>query len=398
MAPGDLPAKPERSCRRRSGRSSIGAPRAFRRRRSSRWPKPRSWVAAFGSPTFAQSGPSSGPPVTPPCWRKRWVQPPVRGCYGVSARHRRRLPLQPRAGPRVRCRDALTDSAASCQCGHRGDHDRRRRPAGRESPNPGPSCPRCGRRDASTRFSIGAARAALAANAPEEAIRLVEAALGAATTPTERVALLRARDDALAAARRPEERLESIAELSALAEAAGDVTLEMDVMLRRAAALRAAEQQERAAELARAVRTRATGVGDRSAELAACMELGQDLMRATIGEGFTATPLESDLDGAQEAYARAAALAEELGDRRTLAHATRELGVSRFRRCGRGSSNASRRTNTSKSSRRSPRERHCSTSFAPLPSIPSWCWPSRGSSALSSSSPSSPTGGERCRR
>jgi len=57
------------------------------------------------------------------------------------------------------------------------------------------------------------------------------------------------------------------------------------------------------------------------------MELGQDLMRATIGEGFTATPLESDLDGAEEAYARAAALAEELGDKRTLAHATRELGV-----------------------------------------------------------------------
>jgi tetratricopeptide (TPR) repeat protein len=179
----------------------------------------------------------------------------------------------------------------------------------------------------STRFSIGAARAALAANAPEEAIRLVDAALGAATTPNDRVALLRARDDGLAAVRRPEERLESIAELSALAEAAGDVTLEMDVMLRRAAALRAAEQQERAAELARGVRARASAVGDRPAELAACLELGQDLMRATIGEGFTATPVESDLDGAEEAYARAAALAEELGDKRTLAHATRELGV-----------------------------------------------------------------------
>ena len=32
------------------------------------------------------------------------------------------------------------------------------------------------------------------------------------------------------------------------------------------------------------------------------MELGQDLLRSTLGEGYAPTPLEADFDGADEAY------------------------------------------------------------------------------------------------
>src|SRR5438093_1094177 len=80
----------------------------------------------------------------------------------------------------------------------------------------------------------------------------------------------------------PRDRLEGLAELAALAEALGDSHLELDVRLRRAAALRTAEEYDRAAQLAREVRELATERHDRGAELAACMELGQDLVRATV--------------------------------------------------------------------------------------------------------------------
>jgi O-acetylhomoserine/O-acetylserine sulfhydrylase-like pyridoxal-dependent enzyme len=65
---------------------------------------------------------------------------------------------------------------------------------------------------------------------------------------------LEARDRALDMLRRPSDRLEGLAELSALAEALGDSHLELDVRLRRAAALRTAEEYDRAAQLAREVR------------------------------------------------------------------------------------------------------------------------------------------------
>ena len=92
------------------------------------------------------------------------------------------------------------------------------------------------------RFSIEASRNALAANAPEEVLRVVELALPSAATPQERVDLLEARDRALDMLRRPSDRLEGLAELAALAEALGDSHLELDVRLRRAAALRGAEE------------------------------------------------------------------------------------------------------------------------------------------------------------
>jgi DNA-binding CsgD family transcriptional regulator len=177
------------------------------------------------------------------------------------------------------------------------------------------------------RFSIDAAAAALAAHAPEEVLRVVEVALPQAATPQERLGLLTARDDALAMLRRPADRLEGLSELAALAEALGDPSVDLDVTLRRSAALRLSQQEERAAELAARVRVLAVERGDRAAELAACVALGQAILHAGLGEGFTPSAAEVDLDAAEEAYERAAALAEELGDVPMLAAATRELGV-----------------------------------------------------------------------
>ncbi|MDQ4148521.1 MAG: AAA family ATPase [Actinomycetota bacterium] len=181
--------------------------------------------------------------------------------------------------------------------------------------------------ESAARLSIEAARAALAARAPEEVLRIVELALTAAAAPLDRVELLLAQDQALEMLRRPEERLEGLAELAALAVALGDAHLELQIMLRRAAALRLSNDADAAVQLAREVRRLAEGRGDRTAELAACLELGQALFRTPLGESFVPTASEIDLDGAEEAYERARTLAEELGDLRSLAGATRELGV-----------------------------------------------------------------------
>lgn len=176
------------------------------------------------------------------------------------------------------------------------------------------------------RFSISGARAALDSRAAEEVLRIVDQGLPAASAPQDRVALLTSRDEALGMLRRSADRLEGLAELAALAEALGDSHLELDVKLRRAAALRVAEDEDQAAELARSVREVAHERGDRAAELAACLELGQDLLRIPLGESFSA-PSEVDLEAAGEAFDRARVLAEELGDVAAQAAALRELGV-----------------------------------------------------------------------
>jgi DNA-binding NarL/FixJ family response regulator len=176
------------------------------------------------------------------------------------------------------------------------------------------------------RFSIAAARAALEARAAEEVLRIVDQALPAASEPQDRVALLVAQDEALDMLRRPADRPEGLAELGALADALGDSHLALDVKLRRAAALRVAGEEDEAAELATAVRGLAADEGDRRAELAACLELGQSLLRSPLGESFGA-PGDVDLDGAEDAYLRACELARELDDVAALAAATRELGV-----------------------------------------------------------------------
>lgn len=177
------------------------------------------------------------------------------------------------------------------------------------------------------RFSKQATRNALESNAPEEVMRVVDLALPAASAPQDRVELLQARDEALDMLRRAGDRLEGLAELAALAEALGDSHLELDVQLRRAAALRASEEHEGAADLARRVRELAAKRGDKEAELAACLELGQALLTTPLGEAGTVSPHDGDLDGGEEAYARAGELAEELGDEASLAATLRELGV-----------------------------------------------------------------------
>jgi DNA-binding NarL/FixJ family response regulator len=183
------------------------------------------------------------------------------------------------------------------------------------------------------RFSRQAIANALTANAPEEVLRIVDLALPIASTPQDRVALLKGRDEALDMLRRPADRLQGLAELAALVEALGDPGLEMEVQLRRAAALRLSEEWDQAADLARRVRERAAQLGDRRAELDACLELGQDLLHAAIGEAYSLpTPEEFDPSGGEEAYERAAQLAEQLGEDASLAAALRELGVIDFAR------------------------------------------------------------------
>jgi DNA-binding NarL/FixJ family response regulator len=180
------------------------------------------------------------------------------------------------------------------------------------------------------RFSLQAIGNALETSAPEEVLRVIELALPLASTPQDRVALLEARDKAFDMLRRPSERLETLAELAALAEALGDSRLETEVQLRRAAALRVSEEWDQATDLARRVRDLAKSRGDTRAELAASLELGQDLMRSAIGEGYTLSFVDVDPKGAEEAYRRAEELAEELGDDASLAAASRELGTIAF--------------------------------------------------------------------
>ena len=182
------------------------------------------------------------------------------------------------------------------------------------------------------RFSIDAAAAALASNAPEEALRLVEQALLVVTSPADRRTLLATRDDAYAVLRRTGERLDGLTELAALAEAMRDPAIELDVQLRRASALRASHDDDAAAELARRVRARAAERGDARMELRATLELGQALLQAPIGESFGAPAIEVDLDAAEEAYRRAIELAERVGDDASLAAALREIGMIDFAR------------------------------------------------------------------
>lgn len=174
------------------------------------------------------------------------------------------------------------------------------------------------------RFSIAAARAALAAHAPEEAVRLVDAARPLASSPSERADLLRVRDDALAVLGRGEERVPILAELAALAGALEDPEIELEVTLRRASAARLTEEWEQAAELAASAVEAASEPG---ARLQALLELGQARLRSPLGEAYSPNYEEVDLDAAEEAYAEAAELARELDDERVLAQILREQGV-----------------------------------------------------------------------
>ncbi|MDP9237600.1 MAG: AAA family ATPase [Chloroflexota bacterium] len=178
----------------------------------------------------------------------------------------------------------------------------------------------------SARYAVEAARAALASNAPEEVLRAVDLALTLASAPHDRITLLSLRDDAMDMLRRPQDRLENLAELAALADALGDDRLEMQVWLRRAAALRQSDEYDGAAELARRAAECAHDIGDAATELAASLSLGQALLQSELGEGFVPSAAEINLDAAEIPFQRAAVLAEELGDDAALAAASRELG------------------------------------------------------------------------
>jgi DNA-binding CsgD family transcriptional regulator len=177
------------------------------------------------------------------------------------------------------------------------------------------------------RYSIEAARAALQAHAPEEAIRAIDVARPAAATPRDRAELLCIRDDALAILGRGKERMATLAEMAALAKALGDTALELEVTVRRASAARLTGEYEQAADLATQALTVAEQRHDDRMALKAEMELGQARMRTSLGESFMPAPTEVDLDGAAEAFERAAALASRLADQPSLAAARRELGV-----------------------------------------------------------------------
>ena len=176
------------------------------------------------------------------------------------------------------------------------------------------------------RYSIEAARVAIDRNAPDETLRLVDESLASAQNPRNRVELLRLRDDALEALRRPAERLHSLPQLAALAEALGDPGIEIDVTLRRAAALRLSGEEERAVELAEEARDRAREAGDRRLELRAVLELGQAALRSPLGQAAGPSVTGDEMDRAEEAYEQATSLAAEVEEPNLEAAAWRELG------------------------------------------------------------------------
>lgn len=191
-----------------------------------------------------------------------------------------------------------------------------------------------GRRDLCVKFSLQAAEAAFHAKAPDEVLRLVQMAQTVASSPQDRVLLLCLQDDALEMLHRQDQRQQGLSELGALADAMADTHLELQVRLRRAAALRLSRDEDGAAEIARRVQESAAEQGDEAAELAAFLEIGQDLLRTELGAGYVSTSSEADLDGAEKAFKSALALAERLHDDSMLAAASRELGtitVSRIR-------------------------------------------------------------------
>ncbi len=185
---------------------------------------------------------------------------------------------------------------------------------------------KAGNSDRAVSVAVAAAKAALEGSAPEESIRLIDAALPVASEPEVRIEMLRVKDDALNVLERGMDRTANLAEMAALTGAIASKGLESEVKLRRASASRAIEDFETAAELATSVRETAVELGDLELEIKACFELGQALTQTPIGEGYW--PLgEVDLDRAEEAYSRAAEIAREVGSRSDEAVALRELSV-----------------------------------------------------------------------
>jgi class 3 adenylate cyclase/tetratricopeptide (TPR) repeat protein len=190
---------------------------------------------------------------------------------------------------------------------------------------------KAGDQEKAVESALEAARAAMDVSAPEESVRLIDATLPAASQPSDRIEMLRVKDDALAILDRGMDRLANLAEMTALTGAVTSENLENEVKLRRASASRSNEDFDLAAELAQAVRSSARASDDPQLELAACLELGQAITRSPIGESYVPL-IEIDLDAAQEAFDRALELAREIGDRSGEADALRELALVEFGR------------------------------------------------------------------
>jgi predicted ATPase/class 3 adenylate cyclase len=173
---------------------------------------------------------------------------------------------------------------------------------------------------------IRAAQTAIGMSAPEEAVRLIDLTLPAASEPEKRIEMLRLKDDALAVLERGVERMANLAEMTALSGAVSDPGLDAEVRLRRASAARANEDYDLAAELAQGVCAVAETSGNRSLELSACLELGQAITRSPIGEGYI-TAVEVDIEAAADAYRRALQIAREIGARAEEADSLRELAM-----------------------------------------------------------------------
>ena len=242
----------------------------------------------------------------------------------------RRLQLPARAGPRLRGRGADAGAAPRDPRGDRGAAPVAARPSPASLPLLAHHAKAAGDAAVCVRFSVEASRNALAANAPEEVLRVVEVALPSAATPQERLDLLEARDRAFDMLRRPSDRLEGLAEL---ARARGGAR-RLAPRARRPAPPRRGAAHGRGVRPGGRARARGpgarAGAGRREAELAACMELGQDLLRRTAGEAFTPPAREVDLDGAEEAF-RA---------RRRARGGARRRRDARARRSGRSASSA----------------------------------------------------------
>lgn len=178
---------------------------------------------------------------------------------------------------------------------------------------------------------LEAARAAMALSAPEESIRLVDTTLPVASSPEDRIEMLRVKDDALAVLDRGMDRLANLAEMTALSSAVDSADLDSEVKLRRASASRTNEDFDVAEELASQVLEVAEAGGDKELELSACLELGQAITRSPLGESYVPL-LEIDLDKAEAAFRRARDTAVDLGDRQREADALRELAVVEYGR------------------------------------------------------------------
>ena len=185
---------------------------------------------------------------------------------------------------------------------------------------------RAGDQEQAVISGMKAAQMAMDMSAPEEAIRLIDSTLTAASDPESRIGMLRIKDDALAVLDRDVERMANLAEMTALVSATSAPGLDSEVKLRKASAARTGEDYDLAVELARSVRTSAEASEDRELELKACLEMGQALTRSPIGEGYW-PPVEVDLDVAEEPYQRALVLARETGSRADEADSLRELAV-----------------------------------------------------------------------